>query len=48
MTKKYSPALAPMCTFEMIIELEEAGTARKEIVEQLETRLKSNISFEGE
>ena len=38
----------PMRTFEMIIELEEAGTARKEIVEQLETRLKSNIGFEGE
>jgi len=32
----------------MIIELEEAGMARKEIVEQLETRLKSNIGFEGE
>lgn len=39
---------APMRTFEMIIELEEAGKVRKEIVEQLETRLKSNIGFEGE
>jgi len=37
-----------MCTFEMIIELEEAGMARKEIVEHLKTRLKSNIGFEGE
>jgi len=32
----------------MIIELEDAGMARKEIVEQLETRFKSNIGFESE
>ena len=35
-------------TRELIVELEGAGMAREEIVEQLKTRLKSQIGFEGE
>jgi len=38
----------PMRAFELIVELEEVGMAREEIVEQLKTRLKSQIGFEGE
>ncbi len=38
----------PMRAFEIIVEAEEAGTAREEVVEQFNTRLKSPIGFEGE
>ena len=38
----------PMRAFELIVELEGAGIAREKIVEQLKTRLKSQIGFEGE
>ncbi|RLC90690.1 MAG: hypothetical protein DRI37_00730 [Chloroflexi bacterium] len=38
----------PMRAFELIIELEEAEMTREEIVEQLKTRFKSQIGFEGE
>jgi len=38
----------PMRAFEIIVELEEAGMAREEIVGQLKTRLKSQIGFESE
>lgn len=38
----------PMRAFELIIELEESGMTREEIVGQLKTRFKSQIGFEGE
>jgi len=38
----------PMRAFELIVELEGASIARAKIVEQLKTRLKSQIGFEGE
>jgi len=38
----------PMRAFELIVESERAGIARAKIVEQLKTRLKSQIGFEGE
>ena len=38
----------PMRAFEIIVDLEEAGMAREEIVGQLKTRLKSQIGFESE
>lgn len=38
----------PMRAFEIIVEAEEAGMAREEVVEQFMTRLKSQIGFEGE
>lgn len=38
----------PMRAFEIIVELEETGMAREEIVGQLKTRLKSQIGFESE
>jgi hypothetical protein len=34
--------------FDIIVESEEAGMTRGEVVEQLKTRLKSQIGFEGE
>jgi len=37
-----------MRAFEIIIEAEEAGMAREEVVEQFKTWLKSQIGFEGE
>ena len=38
----------PMRAFEIIVEAEEAGITREEVVEQLKTRLKSQIGFEDE
>ena len=38
----------PMRAFEIIVEEEEAGMAREEVVEQFKTWLKSQIGFEGE
>jgi len=38
----------PMRAFEIIVEAEGAGMTREEVVEQLKTRLKSQIGFEDE
>ncbi len=38
----------PMRAFEIIVEEEEAGMAREEVVEQFKTRPKSQIGNEGE